>query len=494
MSQAFHSTVILGGGFVGLFAALHLSHQNYPYSIVLIDRRRNFNFKPLLYELLSGELHGEQVCPPYEDLLAGSNVSFMQDGVQSIDLHKRCVVLDSGKSYDYSNLVLALGGKTTYFNTPGADEHALPFTSADEAIALSHRIKDNLNQASQTQDREARRQLLTVAIIGAGPAGVELACTLADLLPIWCAEAGANPEEVRVVLVNRSDEILKGDINSRLRDTATAALQNRTIAVELLLDAAVTTIREDGVEYKKQDRVNFLPTRAIAWTAGTAPHPLLQDLPIPPEHKDKRGRLQVTPALQLLDFPEVFVGGDCAFVDGNPQPATAQAAYQQGTAIAHNLKAIARGDLPRPARIAMRGTLMKLGLGEGVANIFDRVEIKGKHGHLIREATYLELLPAPVHNLKTTTEWLTDEIFQRHQPQVAIAEGEPEIDLEGDREPSGRGTLISVVVAIAGSLILALPLTFRAANPQQFHQSFGWSGLPVLLDRLAPSSSSNSNS
>ncbi len=484
MSQALNSTVILGGGFVGLFAALHLSHQNYPHSIVLIDRRRNFCFKPLLYELLSGEMHCEQVCPLYEELLAGSSVNFVQDAVTAIDLPKRRVVLDSGKTYYYSNLVLALGGKTTYFDTPGAAEYALPFTSADEAISLSHRIKDNLNQAAQAKDPEARKQLLTVAIIGAGPAGVELACTLADLMPIWCTEAGADPEELRVVLVNRSDEILKGDINSRLRDTAKAALQNRTVPVELLLDAAVTGISADGLEYTKQDQMHFLPAKAIAWTAGTEPLPLLRDLPIPSTHKDKRGRLQVTPTLQLPDFPEVFVGGDCAYIDSNPQPATAQAAYQQGTAIAHNLKALAQGNMLSPARITMRGTLMKLGLGEGVANLFDRLEIKGKAGHLIREATYLDLLPTPTRNLKVTTEWLTDEIFHRHQTQIATPDYE--IEIEDDLEQPERRVLWSGVAAIAAGLILALPLTFRAANPQQFHQNFGWSGLPVLLDRLAP--------
>jgi NADH dehydrogenase FAD-containing subunit len=485
MSQVLNSTVILGGGFVGLFAALHLSHQNYPHSIVLIDRRRNFSFKPLLYELLSGEMHCEQVCPPYEDLLVGSSVNFVQDAVQSIDLHERRVLLDSGRTYSYSNLVLALGGKTTYFDTPGADEYALPFTSADEAISLSHRIKDNLNKAAQTKDPEERKQLLTVAIIGAGPAGVELACTLADLMPIWGKEAGADPEEVCVVLVNRSDEILKGDINSRLRDTAKAALQNRTVPVEMLLDAAVTGISADGVEYTKQDRVHFLPAKTIAWTAGTEPAPILRDLPVTPEHRDKRGRLQVTPTLQLLDFPEVFVGGDCAYIDSNPLPATAQTAYQQGTAIAHNLKALAQGSMLSPARITMRGTLMKLGLGEGVANLFDRLEIGGKAGHLIREATYLDLLPTPARNLKVTTEWLTDEIFRRHQPQVAAPDDEIEIEDDLGR-PEHKGVL-SGIVAIAAGLILALPLTLRAANPQQFHQNFGWSGLPVLLDRLAPS-------
>lgn len=483
MSQAFHPTVILGGGFAGLFTALHLSRQNYPNEIILIDRQTNFNFKPLLYELLSGEMHVDQICPDYVDLLSGSKVSFVQGSVKEIDLHKRRVALESGKTFFYSNLVLALGGKTTYFSTPGAMENAFPFTSGEEVFSFSHRIKENINRAAQATNIDERRQLLTVAAIGAGPAGVELACTLADLIPIWCTEAGVDPHEVRIALINRSDEILKGDVNGRLRDTAKAALQERTAPIDLVLGATVTAITPDGVEYKQQDQMKFLPAKAIAWTAGTDPNPLLKDLPIPPEHRDKRGRLQVTPTLQLLDFPNVFVGGDCAFVSDRPQPATAQVAYQQGTAISHNLIALAKGEVLKPAHVAMRGTLMKLGLGESVANIFDRLEIKGRSGHLIREATYLELLPTPIHNLKVTTEWLTDEIFNRHRPQIA-SDREPEIEI--DHQPLGREALWSGIAAIAAGLIIALPLTLRAANPQQFYQNFHWSGIPTLLDHLAP--------
>ncbi len=488
MNQTSQPTVILGGGFVGLLTALHLSHQNYPHSIILIDRRYNFTFKPLLYELLSGEMHFDQICPNYADLLEGSGVKFVPDTIESIDLHQRSVVLESGKTYHYGKLVLAMGSKATYFHTPGAMEHALPFTSGEEALALSRRLKDNLNRASQTPDRELRRTLTTAAIIGAGPAGVELACTLADLMPIWYAESGGNPQEVRVVLINRSDEILKGDINSSLRDTAKIALQSRTIPVEIILSAAVTEIKPDGVKYKQRSQEDFLSAHTIAWTAGTKPHAMLMALPIPTEHKDKRGRLQVSPTLQLLDFPDVFAAGDCAFVDGDPQPSTAQVAYQQGKAIAHNLKALSKGHIPSPAHVILRGTLMKLGLGMGVANIFDRVEIKGKAGHLIRQATYLELLPTPIRNLKVTAEWLTDEVFQRHQPHAIGSHDEPEIDPEIDVSPdfSQRRVLFGGVVAIAAGLILALPLTLRAANPVQFHQNLEWSGIPVLLDRLAP--------
>lgn len=77
--------------------------------------------------------------------------------------------------------------------------------------------------------------------------------------------------------------------------------------------------------------------------------------------------------------------------------------------------------------VHLRGTMIKLGLGEGAANIFDRLIVAGQLGHLIREGTYLELLPNSVHNFKATTQWLTDEIFhhhhQVHQRQSPIISG-----------------------------------------------------------------------
>lgn len=177
MQQQSHPTIILGGGFVGLFTALHLSQQNYPYPIVLIEQRDRFSFKPLLYELLSGELHSEQVYPHYKQLLSGSRVLFVQDTVKAINLHEQQITVASGQHYSYRNLVLALGGKTSYFNTPGADQYTFPLTSGSEAIALRKHLQNRLHQAIQAKTSEERRYLLTVAIVGAGPAGIELACT-----------------------------------------------------------------------------------------------------------------------------------------------------------------------------------------------------------------------------------------------------------------------------------------------------------------------------
>jgi NADH dehydrogenase len=476
MSAEPNPTVIMGGGFVGLLTVLQLSQQDYPYPIVLIEPRDRFVFKPLLYELLTDELHVEQICPFYRELLADRGVQFVQDTVQAVDLHQRQIFLDSGQSLTYHNLVLALGSQTIYLNTSGAADYAFPFTSADEAIALKQHLKQCLEKARQAHDPEDRSQLLTVAVIGAGPAGVELACTLADVLPVWYDELGGNYEDLRVVLMNRSDGILKGDINSRLRKTAQRALRERTIPVDFLPNVAISSVGLNGVTYDRHEKTEFLPAATLIWTAGTAPHPLLMSLPIAPEQRDRRGRLQVLPTLQLPDFPEVFVGGDCASVPDAPQPATAQVAYQQGKAIAHNLLAIAQGRSPSPAHVALRGTLMKLGIGEGVANLFDRVEVKGEIGHLIREATYLELLPTPARNARLTTEWLKDELFQQHQPR----------SLHPNRY--ARTPFLAGAAATAAGLLISMPLIWRAAQPQQFQHSFQWTGIPTLFDRLAPQS------
>lgn len=412
MHNATHPVLILGGGFTGLFTALHLSHQRCSLPTTLIDQEWNFIFKPLLYEFLSGEMKLDLVWPRYDELLHNSGVAFIRDTIQEIDLPNRQVQLASGLHYNYNYLVLALGSTTGYFGIEGAKENSFPFRTGDEAIALGRHLRDCLQIATQIEDTEKRRTLLTFAVLGAGRSGVELATTLADLLPDWYAQLGGDAKEIRVVVIQRGKEILKGDTHS-LRQAAYKAFQQRTVSVEVLLEADIVAVYPERVEFKRHNSLEKLAAATIIWTTGTVAHPLIQSLPISPENRDKQARLKITPTLQLPEFPEVFVGGDCAVDMEKPLPSTAQVAYQQAAAIARNLKAISQGNSLSPAHVRLRGTMMKLGLEESVAEIFDRFEVKGKPGHLIRQGVYLEMLPTPMRNFKATTEWLTDEIFQQ---------------------------------------------------------------------------------
>lgn len=424
MTHSTDPTIIVGGGFTGLFTALHLSHQNYSRPVVLIDQKERFSFQPLLYEFLSEEMRVNQVWPRYEDLLQGSDITFVQDKVTGIDLPGHQVELASGQHYPYGSLVLALGSVINHFGVEGAPEHALPFRTGEDAVKLRQHLRDRLQRATQTTNPAERRSLLTVVLVGAGSTGIELAGTLADLLPPWYSELGGDPQEIQVVLLNRSNEILKEDINDYIRDDVQASLQQRAVPVNLCFGYNVTAVRPGEVVYQHQGQTETLPAATIAWTAGVAAHPLIQALPIPQAHRDDYGRVRVTPTLQLPEFPEVFAGGDCAAEAQKPLPLLAQVAYQEAAAIAHNLQALAEGRDLEPVDVHLRGSLLKLGVGESVANLFDRVEVKGYPGHLIRQGTYLKLLPTPVHNFKATTEWFVDELFHRHHsPQVLIGSG-----------------------------------------------------------------------
>jgi NADH dehydrogenase len=465
MNNLTNPTIIVGGGFVGLFTALHLSHRHYRDPIILIDPQDRFVFKPLLYEYLTGEMQEEEVLPRYEELLQGSNVTFVRDPVTAIDLQQNRLELASGLHYHYRYLVLGVGSTQGYFGTEGAKEHSFPFRTREDALRLEQHLRDCWQRASQTQDRQTRQRLLTVAVVGAGPSGVEMAATLADLLPEWYAKLSGDYEEIRLVLVNHGREILSGDINSHLQETALNALNNRTLPIELLLGVKVTAVRPDSLEYraKEGEETKVLATETTIWTAGTATNPLIEHLSIPAENRDKHGLPLVTPTLQLPDFPSVFAAGDCAVVRDKSLPPLAQVAYQQGAAIADNLLALSGGEQPHPVEVNLRGTLMKLGLNNGVANIFNQLQVNEKTGDLIRKATYLELLPTPVHNFKATTEWLTDEIFHRyHQPErVGVTK-----ERSRAKSPVALwiGSAVVAIALIAGSI--ALWRTTRTSPPQ----------------------------
>jgi demethylphylloquinone reductase len=401
-------TLILGGGFTGLFTALHLSHQHYQTPTILIDKGSRFIFKPLLYEFLTGEMNTRYICPRYDNLLHKSGIQFIQDTIQSIDLNQRQVKLASGLHYNYSNLVLSLGSIAGYCGVEGAKEHTLQFSSTDDAVILAKHLRDCLQRATQAS-KPQQKTLLTVAIMGAGCTGIELAATLADLLPNWYAALGCNVADIRVVVIQRGKEILKGN-NELLRQAAQTALNERNIPVELMLETEVIAVHPNTVVLKRNNQIEELSAATMIWTTGTAINPLIDTLSIPEASRDKQGRLKLTNTLQLLDFPEVFAGGDCTVMEEH-LPATAQVAYQQGAAIAHNLQALTENRPLIPVEIGLRGTLMKLGLDESVADLYDRYQVKGHLGHLIRQAAYVDLLPTPARNFKGTVEWLSDELF-----------------------------------------------------------------------------------
>lgn len=469
------STIIVGGGFVGLFTALHLHRLHYDAPVIVIDPCDRFVFKPLLYEYVSGEMRVDQVFPSYHQLLGERGITFVQGTVAGIDFDQHQVSLATGEQYRYRHLVLGVGSQQGYFGTEGAAEHGFAFRTEADAVALRTHLEDCLQRASQLPDGPEKEALLTFAVVGAGPSGIEMAALLADLLPLWWCRyfnsTVAKTDGLRVVLINHGPEILAGDANEGLRQPVLKELQKRHMPVDLKLGVGVKAVAADHIAYQVpgQDSVELLTTATTIWTAGTANNSLLGRLPLPADQRDKRGRPLVSSTLQLVGHPEVFAAGDCVVDKDDPQPPLAQVAYQQGKVIADNLVALHQGKALTPAHVGLRGTLMKLGLGNGIANLFNKIQIKGKPGSLMRDATYLSMIPAPGHELKVINEWLSDEfVGQYHSPWLKSSGIYSNSSMHATSTrliDKALGMAIAAVFLFMGSVFLLKMLTYQRPEP-----------------------------
>jgi Aldehyde dehydrogenase family/Pyridine nucleotide-disulphide oxidoreductase len=175
--------VILGAGFGGLYAALHLERalrRERSARIVLLDKGNYHLFVPMLHEITSGGVEPRHVVRPLRPLFRNTRVDFRRAEVRSIDLEGRRILTDRGEvGYDY--LVIALGSTTNFFGVDGASETAFTLRSLKDAVGLRNHLLEMFERADLERDLDRRRRLLTFCLVGAGCTGVELATELQDL-------------------------------------------------------------------------------------------------------------------------------------------------------------------------------------------------------------------------------------------------------------------------------------------------------------------------
>ncbi|MBD3881360.1 NAD(P)/FAD-dependent oxidoreductase [Phormidium tenue FACHB-886] len=392
MTQPSARICILGGGFGGLYTALRLSQLPWTKpekpQIVLVDQRDRFLFSPLLYELLTGELETWEIAPPYAELLANTDIQFVQAEVAGIDLDSKHVhIQDAATALPYDYLVLAMGGETPLDLVPGAAEHAIPFRS----IADAYRLEERLRLLEQSE-----RDKIRVAIVGGGYSGVELACKLAERLG----------DRGRIRLVEATDQILRTSPEFN-RKSADEALQK--FKVWLDLETKVQSIEADTISLEFRGQVDTIPVDVVLWTVGTRVAPIVRDLPL--KHNE-REQLVLTPTLQVVDHPEVFALGDlaeCIDADGQRVPGTAQAAFQQSEYAGWNLWASIVGKPLLPFRYQALGEIMTLGKDNATLAGLG-VKLDGPFAHIARRLLYLYRMPTLDHQIKVGLNWIVQPI------------------------------------------------------------------------------------
>ncbi|GAB4211710.1 MAG: NAD(P)/FAD-dependent oxidoreductase [Synechococcales cyanobacterium] len=383
--------VILGGGFAGLYTALELQRlpDGESRRVTLVDRQERFLFSPLLYEYLIGEMDAWEIAPYLRELV-GPPHQVVRDLVTGVDLSQRQVYLAAQPPLTYDALVLALGGETPSFGIPGVAEYAYGFRTLADAERLRERLTSLPSSA-------------VITIVGAGASGVELACKLADRLG----------SQTQIRLLDRGSQILSGFAAATVQ-AAETALQQRQVT--LMLNRQVVAIGRDFVQWHPlpSGDIHQDKTDVVIWVTGTAAHPLIQSLPV---LKTARQSVQVTPTLQVPDYPEVFAVGDLSAtsdVSGHPIPASAQAAFQQAGYCAWNLWAYLSPHALRPLlpfRYQPLGEMLSLGTDTAVLSGLG-LTLTGSLGYLARRAIYLGRLPTWEHQRKVGWQWLSRPFSQ----------------------------------------------------------------------------------
>src|SRR6266700_6698793 len=410
--------VIAGGGFAGLYAAIHFDKRlarRTDVEVTLISRENFILFTPMLHEVAAGDLYPGDIVNPLRRILR--RVKFVEAEVQSIDLSKRrvrCVggVAKLALELEFDHLLLTLGSETNFFGLPGVSEWAVTMKSMFDAAMLRNRVLALLEEATLQTDVAARRRILTFVTAGGGFAGVETTGAINDFVRETVRYyPDLNEELVRVVVIHPGDFLLP-ELGQELGDYAERKLRERKVDVI----KGVRVASYDGSLVTLTDG-NRIPASTLIWTAGVKPSPVIAPLPCQKE----RGRILVSEYLAVTGVPGLWAAGDCAAVPilntENFHPPTAQHGLREGVTVAKNIEATILDRPLKSFRYKMMGQLASIGHRTGVAMVFG-IKFSGFIAWWFWRSVYLMKLPRLAKKLRVMVSWTADLFFGREIEQM----------------------------------------------------------------------------
>jgi NADH:ubiquinone reductase (H+-translocating) len=395
-----HHVVVVGAGFGGLEAIHRLAGA--PVRITVVDRRNHHLFQPLLYQVATASLATSEIAWPIRHLLRKrGEVMTLLAAARGVDKEARCVLLDDGSTLAYDTLVLATGARHAYFGHDSWEPFAPGLKTLEDATTIRRRILLAFERAERETDQTAQAALLTFVIIGAGPTGVELAGTIAELaratLPADFRRI--DTRRARIVLIEAGPRVLP---SFAVDLSAYAQRSLEGLGVEVELGQPVSECAASGVVYGDTS----LAAATIIWAAGVHASPAAEWLNAP---ADGAGRLKVESDLTVPGHPEIFAIGDTAIVadpSGEPVPGIAPAAKQQGRYVAARIRARLRGEsAASPFRYKHAGSLATIGKRLAVID-FGRVRLRGTLAWWIWGLAHIYFLIGVRNRLSVALTWL----------------------------------------------------------------------------------------
>ena len=374
--------VIIGCGFGGLEAARAL--RGAAIDVTLVDKTNHHLFQPQLYQVATAGLSAPAIAAPVRHLFRQQpNVTSLLGEVTRIDVPARCVHLKGGPSLPYDHLVVAAGATHSYFGQDAWAAHAPGLKTLDDAFEIRRRILLAFEAAEKEPDPARRADWLNFVVVGAGPTGVEMAGTLAEIanhtLPGEFRHI--DPASAKIILLEGGARVLQA-MPEALSQRAKEQLEK--LGVEVRLQARVTAIDGEGLMVESPSAAGSasaasyqIKSKCIVWAAGVAASPLGRHLAEATGCTiDRAGRVAVAPDLSLPGHPEISVIGDLAAArshvpgqEPTPVPGVSPGAKQMGRAAAANILRRLGGQATQPFRYRDYGNLATIGRNSAVVDL-----------------------------------------------------------------------------------------------------------------------------
>ena len=417
-----HRVVIVGGGFGGLPATRFLGRKRYARAgveVTLVDRRNHHLFQPLLYQVATGLIPPGQIAPALRHVVRKHpNVRVECAEVTAFDLDRRVVHANVlgllSREIPYDSLIVAAGVNQSYF---GHDEYALyapGMKTIDDALELRRRIFGAFEMAEVADDPAEQKRWLTIAIVGAGPTGVELAGQIRELAvrSLRGEFRSFEASSVRVVLLDGGKEPL-ATFGDQLSGKAAKELDR--LGVEQHMGARVVGVDATGVDLTDAaGNTSRLDTYTTVWAAGVEASPLATELAkATGAELDRSGRIEVRPDLSLPGHPEVFVVGDMMALD--KLPGVAEVAMQGGLHAANTIVRRLKDESAHPFKYRDLGSAATIGRFRSVVN-FRGLRLSGFPGWVVWAFVHLTFLTGFGNRLSTLLKW-TRSFIGRGRPE-----------------------------------------------------------------------------
>jgi len=409
--------IVVGGGFAGIQFIKSLDQDL--FEVLLIDKINHYQFQPLFYQVATSQIEPSNISFPLRNIFHDQkNVQIRLTELLSVDRIKKRIKTTIG-DFKYDYLVLAIGCTTNYFGNENIKNNTLSLKTTYDAITIRNHVLQNFESIISASE-EQKQSFLNLVIIGAGPTGVELSGSFAEIKKNILPKdyPGIDFTKFKIILIEGS----KNTLNNFSENSKILSLKYlRRMGVTVMTETFVKDY--DGKELLLNNG-DVIKTNTVIWAAGVTGNKVegLSRSVFGPGNRIKVNRIN-----QVQQCMNIFALGDLAYMEtplyprGHPQ--VANVAINQAKLLARNLKAMNQSKHPVDYEYHDLGSMATIGTNKAVVD-FGHIHFRGYVAWLMWMFLHLMLILSVKNKLIIFINWAWAYITKNTSLRLILTDSE----------------------------------------------------------------------